>query len=321
MNILLNYSHGDLAITVKLLKWIGRLKAALNHDLHLQCSQQVNVTGQFEEVEEAAKAAFNSVHRTVVPREDDRGWPYGANAAWAAAIWYIIEKVQKPWLYLEPDCTVLTPDAFDRMDADYSAGGKPCMGAEVMRPAHRMSGVGMYPPNTLALFNKKRHINHLVFRKRNEAFDSFFAEEITAQAHFTKLIQNVYVVGLDKVCPTFPDEASLSLLDPAAVLFHRCKDGTMIDRLEEKLFPANQEEVITVMHPVTFSVPVGGNSEMEAMRKRLADMEAELRAAKTPIPRKKGVPMKRVMSPERRKALGEILTKARAVKVAKLTTA
>lgn len=326
MNFVLNYSHGDLALTVKLMKWIGRLKAGLNHDLHLQCSQQVNVTGQFEEVEEAAKLAFNSVQRTVVPREDDRGWPHGANAAWAAAIWYVIEKVQKPWGWLEPDCAPLTPDAFDRIEAEYAAAGKPCMGAEVTKPAHRMSGIGIYPPNTLALFNRRRHINHLVFRKREEAFDSFFAAEITASAHFTNLIQNVYLTGNapDRICPTFPDQQSLSLLDPHAVLFHRCKDGTLIDRMEEKMFPAKPQGESDSSAAPPRVAPAGStpapamDSEVERLRKELADLKSKLSQAPTSEPKKRGVPMKRKpMSPEHKAKLRAAWEKRKA----NLTTA
>ena len=64
------------------------------------------------------------------------------------------------------------------------------------------------------------------------AFDISAAPEILKHAHCTTLIQQVF--NTDGKPPSFADQASLSVIRKGAVLFHRCKDESLIERLREQ---------------------------------------------------------------------------------------
>lgn len=272
MLLVLNFCHTDRDVALKLLQWCGELQCGAKHDLLLHCSQQIRRTDQHLELEELAKKHFLSVSIASPPTEDERGWPHSPNHGWMSALQIVREKIMKPWLWLEPDATPLTKECFDVIDAEYVRvnppptamvktdvkpmfGTKqraaqppprtfPFMGAEVTSPAHRMSGVAVYPAQVVSFLHKRLLSDLVAVRSRfgaemgprEEAFDSYFAAEILPYVHFTPMIQNIHLVSRDPdIAPTFPTMDSLSLLDPSAVLFHRCKDGSLIDRLREKI--------------------------------------------------------------------------------------
>lgn len=252
MIVVLNFCHHDRDQALKLLKWSGVLQCGKRHDIILHFSQQVRRTDVHLELEEEAKKHWLSVSMASPTTEEERGWPYSPNHGWMSALQLIREKIMKPWLWLEPDAVFLTGDCLDLLDKEHARVNPeidpksknppkvfPFMGAEVTSPAHRMSGVAVYPPSVVTFLQKRKLIDLVADRgrgmgQREEAFDSYFAPEWLPNCHFTPLIQQIHWTSPD-VEPTFPDQASLSLLDPRAVLFHRCKDGTLIDRLREKL--------------------------------------------------------------------------------------
>lgn len=270
MLLVLNFCHSDRDLALKLLQWCGELQCGAKHDLLLHFSQQVKRTDQHLELEELAKKHFLSVSTATPPTEDERGWPHSPNHGWMSALQIVRERIMKPWLWLEPDATPLTRECFDAIEAEYVRvnpppavvktdvkpmfGAKqkaeppppktfPFMGAEITSPAHRMSGVAVYPPQVVSFLHKRLLSDLVAVRSRfgaemgprEEAFDSYFAAEILPYCHFTPLIQNVHLTSRDPdIAPTFPTMESLSLLDPRAVLFHRCKDGSLIDRLRER---------------------------------------------------------------------------------------
>lgn len=245
MIVILNFCNHDRDMALRQLRWIGELGAGKKHDIILQFSQGVKaVGGQHELIEEATKH-FNSCSNNTPCTEEERGWPRSPNHGWLAAVTLVREKVMKPWLWMEPDLTILTATAFDQFEAEYQRVNpevdpkakvkptiKPFMGAEVISPAgRRMSGCGMYPAKVVAFMARKRLHD---FSVREEAFDSYLASEIVPFAHFTPLLQNVHLTSRDPdISPSFPTQESLSILDPRAAMFHRCKDGTLIDRFQE----------------------------------------------------------------------------------------
>lgn len=284
MILVLNFCHQDRDLAFKLLKWCGEIRCGKKHDLLLHFSQQVKRTEGHMELEEEAKKHFLSVSMASPPTEDERGWPFSPNHGWMSALQLIREKIMKPWLFWEPDATPITEDCFDAIEKEYDRVNPtidpkaknppklfPFMGAEVRSPAHRMSGVGVYPARVVAFLQNRRLADLVVMRPgrragehnhgfREEAFDSYFAQEIIPNAHFTPLIQNIHLVSRDPdVVPTFPTQESLSLLDPRAVLFHRCKDGSLIDRLRENMCSTKA----SYEHPPTVTISSGGGTATE----------------------------------------------------------
>lgn len=263
MIALLNFCSKDQQQALSLLRWINTLGGTKPHDLILHFSQSVKRAENFQELVIEAEKGFASVSTVVVDGEDERGWPWSPNHAWMNALRIIREKIMKPWLWMEPDCCPTKSTWLDQIEVGYTAAGKPFMGAEVRAPALRMSGIGVYPPMVVS-YLVKRHLPDLFVRK--EAFDAYFAPEIVPNCHFTKLIQDVlYTSREPDVTPTFPDEASLSMLDPQAVLFHRCKDDSIIRRLTERQGELDSSESHKLASAGSIPAPDTGPTREELM--------------------------------------------------------
>lgn len=233
MLVCLNFCQKDRDQALRLLQWIGELGGAKGHDCVLSFNQEaLRDNASYLEVVEEARKHFDSGEIFVPPDEDERGWPQAPNHAWKSWVIHVRHQIQKPFLWLEPDCVPIMPGWLDAISAAYETASKldkHFLGAEVTEPRHRLSGVAVYPANTIA-FLRTRTLNML----DGEAWDSFFAQDIIPFAQFTNLIQNVWAVSRNPdTPPAFPDKESLALLSPGAVLFHRCKDATLIGRLRE----------------------------------------------------------------------------------------
>lgn len=280
----INFCSKDRDLALRLIQWIGLLGGVKEHEMVLQSSRQVVADGGHAELFEEAKKHFKAVDHFTPFTEDERGWPQSPNHGWMQALQHVREKLQKPWLWMEPDCVPLKSTWLDEIEAEYVKGNKPFMGAEITTPAHRMSGVGAYPPMVVSFLRHKRLADMAV---RNEAFDSYFATEIVPKAHFTKLIQNVHWMA-PEVAPTFPSMEPLSLIDPQAVLFHRCKDGTLLDRLTDRYWAEHKRAVEAGEKSGYTEIPkliVGGTSPREA--ELLAEIE-RLKKLSSPVSRDDG---------------------------------
>lgn len=271
MIVVLNFCHHDRDTALRLLQWVTTLGGVGKHDLMLQYSRVVKDNDNWQELKAEGEKAFASVSTVLIDGEDERGWPWSPNYAWMNALRVIREKIQKPWLWMEADCVPLVPEWLDRIEAEYTKAAKPFMGAEVSGPPRRLSGVAVYPPMVVTYLQKKRLGDMSV---RNEAFDSYYASEWMDHAHVTSLIQNVYLTQRDPdVLPTFPTQESLSLLDPRAVLFHRCKDGTLINRLREKE-TGTKIAVIESLVEMKGSFNAEGNALIRELEAEIARLKA-----------------------------------------------
>lgn len=275
MITLLNVSHQNRALALGLLKWIGELGGVSKHDMILQVSQGLRQSETHTELVEEATKHFASVSLIVPCTSDERGWPWSCNHAWMHALQTVREKIQKPWLWLEEDCVPLTSDWLDKIEEEYKkadASKKAFMGAEVLRPSHRMSGIGVYPPMVVSYLTKIRLPD---LDQSNFAWDHFLASEIVPHTHFTRLIQNVYLTSKDPdISPTFPTAESLSILDTQAVLFHRCKDSTLIDRLREKLPVSSDDVPMTPKLADDGTRAKAGNDEIAALKAEIERLKA-----------------------------------------------
>ncbi len=270
MICLLNFCHKDRDQALNLLQWIGELGGCKGHDLILQSSITAAANGLVSELEVAAHDLFDNVTTRVTDIQDERGWPYSCNTAWLDAVMFMryrparpwkhvkiehppntskwkeevaeaAKKLTVPWFWMEPDCVPLPTsdgrpflshiqDAYTECSTRKSQP-KYLMGGEVKQPEHRMSGIGVYPCK-VAEFT--RGLPHLA---NNPApWDQVLAPDFAPFVEYTPLIQNVWnwIPGDKDSSPRFPQVSSLSVIDPSAVLFHRCKDGSLIERLREK---------------------------------------------------------------------------------------
>ncbi len=342
MLAVLNFSHRDHALALNLLRWINELGGCKGHDLLLSYNRMAAEAGMHTEIFEEAKKAFDKVEGHAQSSEDERPWPVACNHAWREMVFLIASKVQKPWLWLEPDVTPLSPGWMDAIAAEYEKMGGGFMGCDVDVPGSRrhVSGIAVYPPNVMAAC-KRRFLNQLnAFPEpaKCEAWDMFFANEFLPHAKFTPLIQHI------QHWPGYPDAPTFKESGPEirseAVLFHRVKDGSLIERLRRQrngfnmaLSDAKAAHEISVAVKDA-SVPLK-SPETAALHARIAELEARLSGASASVPAKSGdgalepslKPTRRTLSkqegkpdtrtPEQIQAAKDRMAKARAGRKAK----
>lgn len=326
MLAVLNFCSKDRDMALNLLKWIQELGDVRRHDIILLTGIATKVGGLTQELELLAHDMFGNMIPRVTDTQEERGWPMSPNNAWRDTVFLMRMKIGRPWLWLEPDCVPITPDWLDKIELEYEVAlkkGKAFMGGEIMNPQHRMSGPGVYHKYVT---NYTRRMASLPL---NVPFDQYFARDIVPNAHFTTLIQNIWNVefGKPETIPTFPDQESLKLLDPNAVLFHRNKDGTLIQRLRERGGPVR----VVSTPSVTLDADVA--------QKRIRELEAQilqnqkLPAPTLPVMRVEGpiipdkslpAPVRRgkrmkQRTPEQQAAMNERMAKIRAAKKATAT--
>lgn len=188
----------------------------------------------FDAVKDSAAMAFGNVS-ILRDAEGISGHPEGPNCMMRQALWHCHLANLGPWTFIEPDCIPLTTDWADAWEREYRAFGKPFMGE--LRPANGvtpdyLTGNMVLPAD--ALIQAPMLARRGLSRDGVElAFDIVAAGQTLPKAHLTKLLQQV-PKNPDGSSATFPDQSGLSILRPGAVLFHPCKDGTLIDRLLEQ---------------------------------------------------------------------------------------
>lgn len=221
MLVVLPVGPQDRAQAIRWVDWVEELGGIGSHRLMVACARRVpNPT------------EISRHYELYVPHdEDERGWPMSPNHLFRRVIQHITwTKNAEPFLWCEPDCIPLVRGWLDILEIEYQAGGKPFMGGRVLAsntPEH-MTGNAIYGNNAMYLASN-------LVQADLAAFDVVAAEQIIGQAHWTDLIQHVWRKDNARNF-IFPDQASVdAMVDKKAVLFHQNKDGTLIERLKERL--------------------------------------------------------------------------------------
>lgn len=235
MLVVLPVGPHDREQAVRWVKWVSELGGFGSHRLLVACARRVANPNEL----------VPTGHELYVPHdEDERGWPQSPNHLFKRVIQHITwTKDGEPFLWCEPDCIPTTKGWLDLLDGEYRACGKKFMGAQVLvgdTPEH-MSGNAIYGKNAMY------HAQYLV-QADLAAFDVVAAEQIIGQAHWTTSIQHVWKKDEGRNF-TFPDQASVdAMVSKGALLFHQNKDGTLIERLRERMF--GKKEAPQVEAPV-----------------------------------------------------------------------
>jgi len=221
MLVVLPVGPQDREQAVRWLNWVEELGGIGSHRLMVACARRVpNPT------------ELSRKYELYVPHdEDERGWPMSPNHLFKRVVQHIAWGPNpEAFFWCEPDCIPLIPQWIDRLDSEYRECGQYFMGANVKvagTPEH-MSGNAIYPKNVM---ERAWNLIHADLA----AFDVVGAEQIVGQAHWTKSIQHVWRKDQGRNF-TFPDQASVdAMVSKEAVVFHQNKDGTLIERLRERL--------------------------------------------------------------------------------------
>lgn len=228
MVVILPFCARDKAAAEKLAEWIKELGGVSEHDCLLAVHKDTDSKSVLEPLTEAFArvAEFAITDEMIVEREMHT---YAANLMWKRVANHVADMNEPaPWLWLEPDATPLTAQWLDRLAAAYGECGKPFLHDLVTTAtAQSNSGCGIYPPRV-------RDYTDRLWQLTNVSWDVLLFPDFQPHTAYTRLIQDAGFI-IEGVMPTFPDHNSLSFIRPEAVLFHRCKDGTLIDRLHEQL--------------------------------------------------------------------------------------
>lgn len=242
MLVVLPFHNGDWQLARTLLEWCQYLRGCKRHSLLLLPAEAVRPQS-VAEVQKAAAKVFNSTRLLpAVPGLPDETWPKGANAMFRAALQHTWP-LQRPWLWLEPDCVPMRSGWLDALESAYLKCRKPFLGHFIKTnspklPEYVMTGVAIYPPNCSGLWPRLKH--------PGIAFDVAISPGVIRQAHDSPLIWQYW--GTKNISPTFTRSpippknrylVGLWHIPKTCVLFHRCKNGSLIQLLKLKTINHN----------------------------------------------------------------------------------
>lgn len=307
------YYHGDKHLAVQLACWIRDLGGVKNHE----CLLVIDTSTTADDVIEPLQQAFEKV--SWIPSEpagEQGSWGKGTidatapNEMFLNANTHIQYVLKVPYFYMETDCCPMYPAWLDDIDAQYQEAlrlKKPFMGAYVNIPSlePHMTGNAVYPPNVC-----DHSLAMMVPGKIAWDYAGRIDTVGLKKAHFTTLIQHEYRIHGKE--PTFPDQDSLSVIRPETAVFHRCKDGTLIERLRERM------PVLTVAYraPIQDALPSNLEFRVSQLERAIAELLKPVAPIVHPCPPdafKHGMgdtaPSR---TPEQQQALNERMAKARA---------
>lgn len=218
--VVLMVSWNDYAQACRLLDWIRELGGMGEIPL------MVTVPGDLSP-DLVRALTVRAPKATIAPRPfplSKEHWPQGPNWSFACASQWCHERGWD-FLLLEPDAVPIRRGWLDGIAREYRGCGRPFMGhfegAGAQHQPH-LAGIAVYQWEIYQRVNWERFYM---------AWDVAIGPALLGEAHEARTIQQAW--GTMDQPPTFPTSSELSLLRPDALLFHRCKDGTLIQRLRE----------------------------------------------------------------------------------------
>lgn len=151
-----------------------------------------------------------------------------------AAKW-VAENYDGPFWWHEPDCIPLKKGWLEAIQAEYDLAGRPFLGTVVQGSGYgdMVNGVAVYPQDTHTRFSEFDFTSSV-------PWDAWMSPRIMGDTHNSKLVQHFF--GQHDMAPTFAlfhtkgepvNTFSLEQIRPAAVVFHRNKDGTLLSLLRK----------------------------------------------------------------------------------------
>lgn len=228
MLVVLPFCAKDEALVLKNLEWCRRLDASVPfkvlvvHDDLIDGSEVLNACrGYFSEVTE-----FRYPHRGGNP-----AWPIPQNFQFQQTAGYIyVKKLTDPWFWWEADATPLRTGWLNLIADAHEKGGEPFSGHIVGEPCGHMTGVGVYPWNV-------PEISGAVMATVGVPWDVAGKREMIPHVNkINDIIQHIWERNGAPFSFENRDDAVATLL-PTAAIFHRCKDGSLIDALSGGVSP------------------------------------------------------------------------------------
>jgi hypothetical protein len=229
MIVVVPFCRKDIEAARRLLEWIAELDGChKNHPCALIGAKPLT-DEEIAPVIAAAKSAFSSVTMIRQRTENESGWPRACNAMFRCALEYTPTQ-RLPWLWLEPDATPLRPGWLNKLEVEYAKSKKPFMGAFYPLPVGHLNGVAIYPANPV-------RYNSRLLSPGAEPFDCVFPNLTLRYSHISPSFHHEWSPEgheIDSKPRSFGSPLDLAILKPDALIYHRCKDGSLIQRLRER---------------------------------------------------------------------------------------
>lgn len=204
--------------------WLGRSDGEL-----VLVQPKATPAEQIGVVLAAAHQAWAQVTIAAAPFDlPDEHWPQGPNWSFMTACRHCYER-ELDFLILEPDAVPLKVGWFERLVRAYRGCGRPYMGT-----VEEAASDGRHPRHMPgnAVYSWRAWLRAPI-RALYVPWDVQMAHDgIMDHVAKTDLVQQIW--GAMNKPPTFQVPESLGILSPTAVLFHRCKDGSLMERLRER---------------------------------------------------------------------------------------
>lgn len=242
--VVLPFTEFDFPQAFALLEWINELGGCPMHSCIILADCKVAYDKR-ESLLHLAMTAFADVEMISTPYPlPDEKWPIGPNWMFATICEHMKDRSQ-PFFWLEPDCIPLKPHWLETLEAEYTTCGQPFLGNVIKNndPAHpkinfHINGCAIYPPGSAPIFQP------FLWTKSTGgaiiAWDFAAGDNIARLTHNTDLIHHFW--GTHQQPPTFANKKlpgsedhviTPAFLNPKAVLFHRCKDNSLIRCLRD----------------------------------------------------------------------------------------
>lgn len=237
--VVIAYCQKDFDITKKLLEWIAELGSCKPHSLLLAADSTVP-QDQMRALMDIARPVFSHVNTMIVTVPANAPWP--PNSMFLQAARQVRETCKLDFLWLEPDAIPIYAGWLDDIAEEYSECPKRFMGSiieqqgQVGLPSKYLNGVAVYPNDAIEVLENIQSI-----KDGTQAWDIGSASVVVPRAMNTPLIKHYY--GTKELPPVFvesrtPDSpknhVTLDFVPLQAAIFHRSKDGKLIDLLRKK---------------------------------------------------------------------------------------
>jgi hypothetical protein len=223
----------DADLLFKCLNWMVELDGQNQFDCLLSYDPSLGPVW-LDRLRAAARRAFRTVHEFTYPRPVRETWPDACNVTFRASAQHMQAALHRPWLWFEADCVPLKPDWLPALALEYQNCGQPVMGPVIPEVGH-MNGTALYPADFANLSPR-------AMSAVDVAWDTSMTADIVGKVHdCSRLFCHRWGMVNDALHPSqgpAPHFASTLAVDqwipPEAVIFHRSKDGSLIDQLRAK---------------------------------------------------------------------------------------
>lgn len=254
MIIVINFCNKDWELMLKNLLWQKELDGKLNYHCLLAYEESTSISAAAK-VSEAARDVYAKCDLVPYPESQKKTWPAGPNWGWQYMARYVAALHKDSWLWLEADAIPIRKNWLRDIEEEHKRAGKAFSGHFVEGMRH-INGSCVYPP-VVAEYSQN------AFLTEESAWDVVLGADldlheggIMANAHPAHtLFQHCWAInpsdgkawnGSGELATFKSTHDVVRLVDTTMALFHRNKDGTLIDML--RLHYAHPELAMVPRH-------------------------------------------------------------------------